>query len=228
MSFLRKEIPKTRVRQRWAIKIKVGLDIADVLGLDPAVVDTANTVSQLVTSMLEDVGTVESLELVQNRNLLPRHAFGPNPQQAFQVIPQNQTVTLRMSKAVLKDLPKAEKIFSFAPSNLILQQLPFVLQITDVGGSGNDNSDTTGDNFNDTAIRHFIYGCWFADSSVKWDVTSRDDQRTIQTATIKAGRIFTLDPTLAGSPAASLTRTVFGGVLASQGAQNALDDFNLT
>ena len=66
--FLRNEIPATNTRLKWQAKIRVGLDLSQILGLTPDVADGVVNFSQLVANNLKDVGAIESCEIVQTRN----------------------------------------------------------------------------------------------------------------------------------------------------------------
>lgn len=218
--FLRDEVPVTLSRLKWAAKIKTGPDLTDILGFTQSATDlTVAAASQLLAQNLVDVGAVEELEVLQSKALMERYAFGPNPQQPFQIVPLQTTVTLRLSKVVLKSLPQAEKLFSFYPSNLLNQQMPFVIYLNDVGNPADGGA---------TACEHYFFGCWFADSAVKYGTIEPGDSRLIQRATVKVTRMLTLDQSAAGSPTAVALQNVFGGILAQGENQNLLDDLELT
>jgi hypothetical protein len=125
-----------------------------------------------------------------------------------------------LSRVVLKKLPEVEASFQFLPSNLLLQQLPFVIDIDDIGDEDIENR-----------VRHIIFGCWFTDSAVRYDVTSKDDTRLIQTATVRPGRVITFDPSFAGSPTTQLAGAaagvLFQAIQSIPAAQNLLEDFEL-
>lgn len=210
------EQPQVQARLRGAIRIKAGPDITDVLGLDSGIAN-ASVASSLIVGQLQDIGSIESLDLVQNRDLRPRYAFGPNPQQPFQVIPFGQKLTLTASRVVLKNLSVAERVFNFAPSNLIFQQVPFTIMVRDIGDPKKP----------ETEVVHYIFGCWFGQSTVKYDVLSKDDQRLINNVTITCGRILTFDNSIAGSQATTATRDIFSGVMAIDSVQNLIEDFPL-
>lgn len=217
--FKRTELPKTASRLKWAAKIKTGPDLSDILGFTQSATELTTAVaSQLLVQQLVDVGSIESLEMTQSRALQERYAFGPNPHQPFQIVPLQVTVTLRLTKVMLKNLPLAEQLFSFAPSNLLNQQVPFIIYLNDVGAGDLGN----------TAVEHYLFGCWFADSVVKYDVTDRSDQRLIQNATVKATRLLTLDHSAAGNPLTLVAQNVFGSILAQGENQNLIDDLELT
>ena len=210
------EIPKTLARLKWAIKIMAGPDPSEILGLGQTSFELAASYTSLFEQLVE-VGTVESLEIVQNKTLKERFAFGPNPLQPFQVVPQSLSVTLRMTKVMLKALPRAEQLFNFFPSNLVFQQLPFIIHLQDRG----DSSDS-----GKSSVHHFLSGCWFQDSTIKYDVVAREDTRLIQAVTVKCARMFTLDDSIQGSRAQGVS-TVIGGVVSASGAQEVIDDLGL-
>jgi len=226
------EQPKTEGRQRWAITMLAGLDLEATLGIPPQVSDLAATTSEAFAAgasgnvaglgTLKPVGTVQSLDLGQNRTITQRMGFNANPLQPFQTVPHGSLFTLKLSRVVLKKLPEVEASFQFLPSNLLLQQLPFVLDITDVG----DIDDPS------TYIRHVIYGCWFSDSAVKYDVTSTDDTRLIQSVTITPGRVLTFDPSFGGNPTVQAASAGLGAIFStlqdSDSARNLLEDFELS
>ena len=222
---IRSEITKTAARTKWAIKLKVGPDLTDILGFNQSLTEVliagaqAAQSSNLIIGQLQDIGSVESIEIVQNRSLLERYAFGPNPGQPFQIAPQQVTVSLRLSKVILKKPSLAESVFNFFPNNLLFQQVPFVIYLRDIG-SGNPADNTF--------IEHYFFGCWFADSTVTYDVTSKSDQILINNANVKVTRMLTLDPTNAGNPAAVIAKNAIQGILAVGDAQNLLDDLELT
>ncbi len=213
------ELPVTQARLRGQIRIKAGPDTTDVLGLDSGLADLAamsasSVASNLVAAQLQDIGSIESLDIVQVRDTRTRYAFGPNPQQAFQVVPLSHKITLTASKVLLKNLTTAEKVFNFAPSNLVFQQVPFTIVITDIG----DDKNT------DTQVVHYIFGCWFQNSTVKYDVTNRDDQRLINNVTITCGRVLTFDNSYAGSKGVTALRNVFSGIQAVEDVQNLVSN----
>ena len=220
--FLRNEIPSTANRLKWQAKIRVGIDTSGVLGLSPEVTDGVVNFSQLLTNNLKDVGSVESLEVIQTRQMTERFGFGPNTAQPFEVVPTNIMVTLKLSKAVLFNLPDAEKIFNFYPNNLLFQQLPFILQVDAPGKNNPDGTPAS------PHLTHYFLGCWFTTSSVRYSTTEKDDQRLIQSADVKCSRIVTQDESLAASPAASATSFLVGGVLAYGENQAFLDNLELT
>lgn len=226
--FKREELPQTLSRIKWSAKIRVSPDLSDVLGfpqsLTAAVAATGSAINRTQFSSLVDnnsqlVGAIESLELVQNRSLIERFSFNENSQEAFQVVPVQFTKTLRMSKALLRNLGVAEQSFNFYPNNLAFQQTPFIIHIHEPGLAAQNGS---GD------IDHFFFNCWFADSVVKYDATDRDDVKLIQATTIKCGRMLTLDDSSAGSPGSLLLQSVFGGITAIDDVQNVIDDLSLT
>ena len=215
----REEVPLTLSRLRWAIKLKVGLDVEDILGLAQSTSDlTFAAFTDLVTQNLQDVGDVEQLEVIQSKSLVERRVFGPNPVQASQIVPQSLSVTLRASKVALKIFQKPEKALNFYPTNLIHQQMPFLIQATDIGNPRDNGESTT---------EHFFFGCWFADSRMKWDIVDKADQRLIHEATIKCARMFTLDQSNAGDPATIALSNVFGGDIATGVTQDLVDDLEL-
>jgi len=218
-----REIPKTQARQRWAAIINVGLDLEDVLGLPSGGTDVfltgaaaANVGASLEKALLP-VGTVESVDFQQRRAIKQRYAFNSNPLVAFQTVPQQVGYTVVLSRVCLKQLPEVEAVLNFLPSNLVLQQVPFILELKDVG-DGTPN----------TEIRHLIFGCWFSDSKVHYDSTSKDDTKLIQSATLTTGRVLTFDQSNAGNPAVSLASSVFTTLLSgNEEVQNVIDKLQL-
>lgn len=220
--FLRNEIPSTLNRLKWQAKIRVGIDVTGVLGLTPEVTDGVVNFSQLVTNNLKDVGSVESLEVVQTRTIIGRRGFGPNPLQDFEEVPIGIDVVLKLSKAVLFNLQDAEQIFNFAPNNLLYQQLPFILQVDAPGKNNPDGTPAS------PHLTHYFLGCWFTNTSVRYSATEKEDQRLIQAADVKCARMITQDGSLASSTAANATAALFGGVLAYGDNQAAIDNLELT
>jgi hypothetical protein len=220
--FLRNEIPSTNNRLKWQAKIRVGIDVNGVLGLTPEVQDGVVNFSQLVTNNLKDIGSVESLEVVQTRTMIERHGFGPNPLQAFEVVPTVIGVVLKMNKAVLFNLPEAESVFNFYPSNLLFQQLPFILQVDAPGKVNPDGTPAS------PHLTHYFLGCWFTNTSVRYSTTEKEDQRLIQTADVRCARMITQDGSAASSLVANAAASVVGGVLAYGNKQATLDNVGLT
>lgn len=218
------EFPKTEARQRWAATLKAGLDLEELLGLPSAgsdiVLSGAAAVGAVaaIESKLYDVGTVESVDFKQTRSIKERFAFGPDPLVSFQTVPQQVTYSLSLSRIVLRRLPQVEAFLNFLPSNLILQQAPFIIELRDAG-----------DGTPESEIRHIIFGCWFADSSVRYDVSTKDDTRLIQTASVKTGRVLTFDPSAGGSPVATVGSNLVSALIASsEGAQTLIEDMGLS
>ncbi len=220
--FLRTEIPATLIRQKWQAKIRVGLDVSDILGLTQDVKDGVVNFSQLLTNNLKDAGSIESLEIVQTRNVQERFAFNSNPMQAFEVVPMGISVVLKLSKAVLYNLPEVESVFNFYPSNLLFQQLPFIIQVDSPSQPARGATPAS------PRLTHLFLGCWFADTSVRYTMTEKDDQRLIQSANVKCARIYTQDGSNASSTVANALSATIGGVLALGENQAALDDLELT
>jgi len=224
-----REIPKTEARQRWAVELYAGLDLESTLGLPNQATDLAvlGTNGQAFPTLggssglgkLLPVGTAESWDVGQSRNVTQRTGFNANPLQPFQTVPHGSVFTLKLSRVVLKKLPEVEASFQFFPSNLLLQQLPFVVEITDIG-----------DGDPSTFIRHVIFGCWFTDSMVKYDL-NRDDTKLIQTASITPGRVITFDPSFAGGAvvqsASALAGIALQALQSNQTVNNLLEDFEL-
>jgi len=220
----RLQIPNTAARQRWAATIKVGIDLEDVLGLSGDVADlalagaaaTGNLNGLLAT--LKEAGTIESVDFIQNRKIKERYALGKNSLNSFQNIPQQVSNTLRLSRVVLKRIPEVEAAFNFLPSNLILQQLPFIIELRDVG-----------DNSGETDIRHLCFQCWFTDSTVRYDTTSKDDTRLIQNATINVGSVLTFDQSFGGNPVVQAASALASIVVSSltEPAEDVIQDLNI-
>lgn len=219
--FKRSELPSTLTRLQWQAKIRVGIDTAAVLGLTQAATDLAANASQLLTANMKTVGAVESLEPVQSRGQVERFGFGPNPYQPFEIAPMGVSVVLKMTKAVFFNLPDAERIFNFYPSNLLYQQLPFILQV-DAPAQNNQSGGPAS-----PPLTHLFLGCWFAETSVRYSVTEKDNQRMIQSATVRCASMVTFDGSLASGITTDVLSQTFGGVLASGNNQAILDDFQL-
>jgi hypothetical protein len=228
------EIPKTESRHRWNFNIRAGLDLESTLGIPNQATELAAIGSEIgiggvVGSAfqnlsglagLTEVGTIESIDIGQKRDVTQRSGFNSNPLQPFQTVPHGSIFALKLSRVVLKKLPEVEASFQFLPSNLLLQQLPFVIEMVDAG-----------DGDPSTFIRHLIYGCWFSDTNVRYDVVSKDDTRLIQGATIIPGRVLTFDPSFAGNPAiqgaSALAGLAFQAIQSNEAAKNLLEDFEL-
>jgi hypothetical protein len=211
-------IPKTLARLRWAVKLKVGLDVSDIAGLSPSTVDAAASLTQLVTNNLKDVGSVEEIELTQNRTIEERYAFNSNPLEPFQTVPMRLGRALKLSGVKLKAMSEAESVFNWFPNNLVFQQMPFVLQIIDAGDTDKQN----------TLVQHYIFNCWFADSSVKWSTTDTRDQRLIQTVNVKCGRILTLDGSNGGNAIVQTLESLSSGITAIPQAQSLINNLGLS
>lgn len=220
--FKRNEIPSTVNRLKWQAKIRVGIDPSGILGLTPDVQDGVVNFTQAVANNLVDVGSVESLEVLQIRTMVGRRAFGPNPLQDFEEVPVGIDVVLKLSKAVLFNMSEAESVFNFYPNNLLYQQLPFILQVDLPGRDGLNGSPAS------PHITHYFLGCWFTNTSVRYSSTEKDDQRLIQAADVKCARMITQDSSSASSTAANAASALIGGVLAYGDNQAILDDLELT
>ncbi len=212
------EIPKSLARLRWAAKIRVCLDPEAILGnvLEGAIVTGAAALglqSNLEKAFL-DVGTVESVDFGQSRGIHERLRLGDL--QPFQNVPLIVKSTLRLSRVVLKKMPDAERFFNFLPSNLVLQQLPFVLQLQCVGAGDAE-----------TATTHYIFGCWFEDSTTRWDVTSVQDARLIQNTTARATTVVTFDQSVAGNPVVQAASLVGTAALEATGAEESVEDLSI-
>lgn len=225
------EIPKVEARHRWAFNIRAGLDLESTLGIpnqatELAAIGNAGGVGGALASGLSgvgglvEVGSVESLDLGGKREVTQRIGFNSNPLQPFQTAPHGASLTLKLTRIALKKLPEVEAAFQFFPSNLLLQQLPFVIELVD-----------SGDGDPSTFIRHLIYGCWFSETAVRYDVVSKDDTRLIQSATVIPGRVLTFDPSFAGSPtiqgASAIGGILFQALQSNEAARNLLEDFEL-
>jgi hypothetical protein len=218
-------LPKVGARQRWAVSLKAGPDLEYLLGIPSGATDlfaggaAASGLLSSVLSSLKDVGTVEDFQFPQARTIKERYAFGPNPLEPFQNVPQQITRSLRLTRVILKKLPEVESLFNFAPMNLLHQQIPFIIQILDIG-------DATPE----TSVRHLLFGCWFQESGVKYDVVTKDDTRLIQSTTVKVGRVLTFDPSAAGSAGGLIASTVLGALVSAGGAeaQTLLENFGLS
>ncbi len=220
------EIPKSLARLRWAATIRAGIDpeefIPDALREASGVALSANALgglNSLLTGLLP-VGTVETATLTQVHKNKKRYRLGPNSIVPFQTVPQQVDYALRLGRVTMKRLPQVEAVFNFLPSNLVFQQLPFVIELRDVG-----------DQTADTLIRHFLMGCWFADSVVKWDVTSaRENAKSIQEAVVDVTNVITFDNSNAGNPtvsfATSLTSFLARNFLPEE-AEDLISDLNI-
>jgi hypothetical protein len=223
------EIPKVEARHKWAINIRAAIDLESTLGIPNQATELAaigseaglagNAGSAGGFTGLTDVGTIESIDVGQKREVTQRVGFNSNSLQPFQTVPHGSAFTLKLSRVVLKKLPEVEASFQFLPTNLLLQQLPFVIELVDVG-----------DGDPSTFIRHLIYGCWFSESTVRYD-NSKDDTKLIQSATVIPGRVLTFDPSFAGSPVtqglSALAGIAFQAIQSNQAAANLLEDFEL-
>ena len=208
--FIRKEFPKTLSRQRWSISLKVGLDVSDILGLGS--VETAAGLTSLIQNNLQNFGSVESFEIDQGKDLYERFALGPDSAQPFQVTPMQIKTALKLSRVLLKNMENAQQVFNFYPNNLIHQQLPFVIEAIDPGDGVNLK----------TQVIHYFFGCWFTDSNIKYEVTSREDQRLIHTVSVKVGRTLTLDNSIGGNAVVNAAQNILGGVLVASGPKSLI------
>ena len=218
----REEITRTLTRQKWQAKIRASIDPSQVLGLTPEVIGNATAFSQVVTNNLKDIGAIETLEVLQTRTLVERLGFGPNPTQAFEIVPTSLSVGLKASKSVLYNLSEAESVFNFYPSNLLFQQMPFIIQVDLPSLPARDSAPAS------PPVTHFFLGCWFINSNLRFSVTDREDQKLIQSCDIKCARMVTQDSSNASSTAAGIAKATIGGVLAYGDNQALLDDFGLT
>ena len=226
-----REIPKVQARHRWAFNIKAGVDIESTLGLPNQVTNLAVLTSngQALPTIggssglgkLMDVGTIEQVDVGQSREVTQRFGFNADPTQPFQVAPHGSLFTLKLTRIALKVLPEVEASFEFFPSNLLMQQLPFVIEMI-------DSADGNPDNF----IRHYAFGCWFVGKSARYDVNSREDTRLIEVADVKPGRVLTFDPSFAGNwktqSASAALGIAFQAAQSNAAAANQLENFNLT
>lgn len=216
---------QTLSRLKWTAQIRVSPDTSDILGfpqaLNAAVALSGSSpspskFSALIASTSQLCGSIESIELTQNRGLIERFGFNDNSPEAFQVVPTQFTKTLRMTKTLVHALGIAEKVFSFAPNNLAFQQNPFIIHLREPGVSGGSGID------------YFFFNCWFSDSLVKYDVTEKDNVKLMQNTNIKFGRMLVLDDTDAGGAGSLLLQGIFGGILAIDDVQNLIDNMDLT
>jgi hypothetical protein len=219
MADLRRDrgVPKTQARLRWNATLNVGLDLEDILGLSTGVTNTLASVTSLIQKNLKPFGSVESVDFSQAKQIYERFALGPDSAQPFQTIPLNTTNTLKLSRVLLKNMQDAERVFNFFPNNLLHQQLPFVIQLVDTG-----DGETP-----ETQITHYFFGCWFADSGIRYETLSKDDQKLIQGVTIRPGRVLTLDNSVAGNPIVNLAQNIVSGVLVTPGVENLIDSLPL-
>lgn len=215
------QIPNSSARQRWAATIRVGIDLEDALGISSEATDFAlsaagatGQISNLLAS-LREAGSIESFDFVQNRKIKERYALGKGSINAFQNIPQQVNYTLRLSRVVLKQLPEVEAVFNFLPSNLLLQQLPFIIELRDIG-DGTPN----------TEIRHLCFGCWFTDSAVRYDVTSKDDTKLIQNVSVSVNRVLTFDQSNGGSPVVQLGASLLNALVLKSLSEDTEDLIN--
>jgi hypothetical protein len=225
------EIPYTEARLKWAVNIRAGIDLESTLGLTNQATNMLQlaaaglatpTVGVLGTlGGLQEVGTAEDIDLGNNRDVTQRIGFNSDPTQPFQVAPHGAIFTLQLSRIVLKVLPPVEASFNFFPSNLLFQQLPFVIELQDI-------ADANPANF----VTHYIYGCWFAGRKVRYSVSTKDDTRLIETATVIPGRVVTVDPSFAGGVAVQSAQQALGGLFnlsqSNQAAANVLENFQLS
>jgi hypothetical protein len=219
------EIPKTAARLKWAATIRVGLDLEDLLGVSSntasGILAGASAIGGLdsITKKMVEVGSIETLDIKQNRQIRKRFALGRNSLSAFQTTPQAVNYDISITKAILKKFPEAEIAFNFAPQNLVFQQFPFILELRDAGAGTAE-----------TEIKHFITGCWFVDSNVRYDVTAKDDCKLIQSAKIECANMITFDPSNGGSPVVQAATAGLAALydLIPDEAQELISDFNLS
>ncbi len=221
----REELPQTLTRLKWAAKIMVSPDTTDIFGFPQALTaavalsgspQTQSQLSKLIASSLQLVGAIESLENVQTRNIVERQGFNSNPQEPFQLVPTQFSKLLKMTKAVLYSASVAERVFNFYPGNLAHQQVPFIIQIT-------EPSSVPSSGF----VNHYFFNCWFSDTMQRYDVTDQANVKLMRSATIKCGRMITLDDSAQGTATAELAGT-FGGIFIQNGPQELIDNLNLT
>jgi hypothetical protein len=212
--FTRKEFPKTLSRQRWSLTLKVGLDINEILGLGASATSSVAGLSQIIDNNLQTFGSVDSLEIIQSKTVHERLALGPNSAQPFQVTPLNTLTQVKLNRIQLKQMENAQQVFSFFPNNLLHQQIPFIMEAIDPGDGVNP----------DTRVTHYFFSCWFTDSNVKYEVTSKEDQRLIHSATVHVGRTLTLDSSLQGNPVVSAAGDLLQGLLVGSGPTSLLSD----
>lgn len=216
------EIPKTKSRLRWAANLRVGIDLEEVAGLSSSSANAVltgaaatGTLASLTSKML-DAGTIEGLDFSQTQKVKSRYALGPNPLVAFQTVQQQISYTLTLQRVVLKRIPEVEAVFNFLPSNLVLQQYPFIIELTDVG-----------DGTAETEIKHFLFGCRFTESKVRYEAIKGTDSRLIQNASIAVGRVLTFDQSNAGNPAVQFASGLIGSALSTGAGQQLLSNFSL-
>jgi hypothetical protein len=177
------------------------LDLEEYLGtgVSPFVLQATQALQQgnFLTNNLIQVGSIHELDFVARRGNTRRYAFNKNCFVAFQVTPGPVTYDVTANRVMLKRFEPTEQLFNFLPSDLILQAMPFILRLYDAG-------DATPD----TEVQRYIFGCWFRNSRVHYDATSRDDVKMIQSIEIDCGQVLTIDPSNGGQPSVQ----VFNGV----------------
>ncbi len=216
------ETPRTKARLRWAATLRVGIDWEESLGLSPglttALITGAEAVNKLaaLNSVMIGAGSIEAVALNQKQKVKPRYALNTNPLISFQTVQQQIAYTLIIQRVVLKRLPEVEAVFNFLPSNLVHQQFPFIIELTDAG-----------DGTTESEIKHLCFGCRFSDSNVKYDILKSDDSRLIQNAEITVGRVVTFDPSSSGNPAAQFFGGLINSALATSAGETLMENLKL-
>jgi hypothetical protein len=118
------------------------------------------------------------------------------------LVPQRITRSLKLTHVKLKLPTEAEASINFMPNNLAFQQLPFIINIKDLGDRAKP----------EMCVDHYIFSCWFAESSVKWAVSEKDDCRLVESVNVKVGRMLTIDNTNGGNPVVQAVSNLFSGV----------------
>ncbi len=215
--------PSTLAALKWAATIRAGIDpeefIPDALReAEGAAISASMWAGGTdLFGMMKPVASVEEAILMQVRKNKKRIRLGNLT--AFQTVPQYIDYTLRLRRVVLRNLPEVEGFLNFLPNNLLFQQLPFIVQLQGMGNSRDSNSK----------VIHFCLGCWFGESSVKWDVVSRDDSKLIQDCSVDVTSVLTFDASIQGDPKVQFASSLaaFIGRALPSSVEDTITDLNL-
>ena len=197
----RDEKPQTTGRLKRLSRVLVGPDLTDQIGASNVATNAAFVLSQLATETLTEVGSIENMELVQQRVSKEFYGFNEDPTQPFKIAALGTKATLKIRNIMLNTLSPGEAYFNFLPNNLVHQQIPFIIQHVGVA-----NKPVSGKVGSEDNITTFYFNCYFTDLNVVYD-SMASGQKLIKTANIRAGRSITLDGTLGGSPGALVAQT---------------------
>lgn len=213
-------LPAIEARLRWNMELLAGFDFETDLGLsNQALLNQINANGLPGISTLYTVGTAEGLDLSGTKKVTPRQGFNSTPNQVFQVVPHGTIFGLKLQRVKLRNLPPDEAICQVFPSNLLLQQLPIILHLTDFG-----------DGTPATFIEHYIYSCWFTESVLHYDVIDHQNTKLIENVTVVPGRMVTFDASAEGSatvtPASAVALALSGASQAASLTSVLLQNFN--